>query len=218
MRQAGGGTGHIIVGANGRTIRSEEDLNQVLAVSAPGDVVKFLASSIDGNFYEVIPVTLESSSETSPAVVTPSKHKSPPSSVPEETPWEKLLEEEIFRAVNRARAQKGLVALQGNLQLQQIARRHSEDMASRLFFGHRNPDGQGVVDRVRAGGIADFIATGENILSGKPLTDPGQAVREWLKSSRHRKNVLSPRYTESGVGIAQGENGQVYVTQVFLER
>ncbi|MBI3301545.1 MAG: CAP domain-containing protein [Deltaproteobacteria bacterium] len=44
------------------------------------------------------------------------------------------------------------------------------------------------------------------------------AVREWLKNPSHRRNLLNPRYTEGGVGIGQGENGEIYVTQVYLER
>jgi uncharacterized protein YkwD len=92
-------------------------------------------------------------------------------------------------------------------------------MAARRFFGHLNPDGQDVVDRLRAQGVKDFTAAGENIFNAKQVTNPAQtAVREWLNSPSHRRNLLNPRYTVGGVGIAQGEKGTIYVTQVYLER
>ena len=218
VRKAGGGTGHIIVGANGRAIRSEEDLAQLLALSAPGSVVKFLVTSADGNYYEVVPVTLGSTAETSPPVEASAGQKTLWPSRPEEPP-ERQIVAEIFREVNRAREKKGLHPLKENPQLQRVARRHSEDMATRHFTGHLNPDGQDVVDRLRAEGIEEFIAVGENIFTGKGVADPAPvAVREWLKSPGHRKNLLNPRYTEGGIGIAEGETDAIYITQVFLER
>jgi uncharacterized protein YkwD len=92
-------------------------------------------------------------------------------------------------------------------------------MASRRFFGHLDPDGRGVVDRLRAEGIEDFIAAAENIFAGKKVSDPARvAVHEWFQSPSHYKNLLNPRYSEGGVGVARGEKEEVYVTQVFLEQ
>jgi uncharacterized protein YkwD len=179
--------------------------------------MNFLVTSADGNFYEVVPVTLESASEESSGtgVSTIEKVKD---SVQGET-LGRGIEAEIFLAVNKIRGEKGLPLLQENPQLQQAARGHSDDMATRRFFGHLNPDGQDVVDRLRGRGIDDFAAVGENIFAGKQLNDLSQeAVTEWLKSPNHRKNMLNPRYTAGGVGIARGEQGTVYITQVYLER
>ena len=218
LRRSSGSTGHIIVGANGRAIRSEEDMSRLLALSSPGSVVKFLVTSDDGNSYEVIPVTLGDTPETSPKVEASAEERIRNPSPPGEASA-KEIEEEVFRAVNQARAEKGLPLLQENPQLQQVARRHSEDMAARHFFGHLNPDGRDVVDRLRAQGIEEFTAAGENIFSGKKVADPAQmAVREWLNNPSHRGNLLNPRYTSGGVGISQGEKEAIYVTQVYLER
>lgn len=51
-------SGHIIIGAGGQVIRSEDALSQLLARSAPGRIVEFLVVSPDGAAYEVVPVTL----------------------------------------------------------------------------------------------------------------------------------------------------------------
>jgi uncharacterized protein YkwD len=92
-------------------------------------------------------------------------------------------------------------------------------MAVRHFFGHLNPDGQDVVDRLRARGVKGFTAAGENIFNGTKVADAARAaVREWINSPSHRRNLLNPRYTAGGVGISQGEKDAIYVTQVYVER
>jgi uncharacterized protein YkwD len=205
------------VGANGQAIRSEADLSRLLALGSPGGVMKFLVTSADGNFYEVVPVTLESAPEASPGVEVSAAGKMN-GSVQGKAPGQEI-EAEVFLAVNKIRGEKGLPLLQENPQLQQVARRHSDDMAARRFFGHLNPDGQDVVDRLRKQGVEDFAAVGENIFTGKQVSDLTQVtVTEWLKNPNHRKNMLNPRYAAGGVGIARGEQGTVYLTQVYLER
>lgn len=211
--ESGGGSGHIIVGANRQPIRSEEDLGRLLAVSTPGSEVRFVVSSLDGTSYEVIPVLLGTAPDTAAAEqqgrgLVPS----------DEEALRKEMEEGIFQVINQAREERGFSPLRQDQRLQQIARRHSQDMANRRFFAHFNPDGRDVVERLQTANITDFTAAGENIFSKKKVEDPAPVVvREWLSSPGHRKNVLNPRYTIGGVGIARGERGELYVTQVFLE-
>lgn len=58
LRELSTTIGHIIIGANGRLIRSEEELARRLVHSAPGAPMELLVSSADGESYEVILVTL----------------------------------------------------------------------------------------------------------------------------------------------------------------
>jgi uncharacterized protein YkwD len=44
------------------------------------------------------------------------------------------------------------------------------------------------------------------------------AVERWMKSPKHRENLLSSRWKESGIGIAVTGNGTYYFTEVFLLR
>jgi S1-C subfamily serine protease len=62
-----GSTGHVIIGANRRAIRSEDHLRKLLAESAAGDTVEFLVVFANGDFYELIPVTLGTAPERSGA-------------------------------------------------------------------------------------------------------------------------------------------------------
>lgn len=63
LRELSTTTGHIIIGANGHLVRSEEDLARQLALSTPGAPMEFLVSAADGAGYEVILVTLGAASE-----------------------------------------------------------------------------------------------------------------------------------------------------------
>ncbi|MBI4639943.1 MAG: CAP domain-containing protein [Candidatus Tectomicrobia bacterium] len=166
---------------------------------------------------EVIPVTLRVGMKTSPSVGTSAAEKVWSLS-PQGERLAREMEEELFRAVNWARQERGIHSLQQNPQLQRVARRHSEDMATRRFFDHTNPDGWNVLDRLRVEGIEDFAGVGENIFTGNGIADPVQlVVEEWLKSPGHRKNLLNPRYIAGGVGIAWGGKEKIYITQIYFE-
>lgn len=216
--ESGGDAGHIIVGANRQPIRSEEDLGRLLAVSTPGSEVRFVVASPDGTSYEVISVLLGTAPETSSVVATSAGQRAGNPGLSEDEILRRETEEGIFQVINQAREERGFSLLRQDPRLQQVARRHSQDMADRRFFAHFNPDGRDVVERLQTANITDFTTAGENIFSKKKVEDPAPiVVREWLSSPGHRKNVLNPRYTVGGVGIARGERGELYVTQVFLE-
>ncbi len=218
VRQAGGETGHIIVRANAEALRSEEELAQLLAHSAPGRMVKVLVTSADGVAYEVIPVTLEAAPGAALESEGAAESRGMEPTLPGH-PAGRRLEDAIVQAVNGVRTRRGLTPLQPDTYLQRVARRHSADMATRHFVGHRNPDGEDVVDRLRAAGIEEFTAVTENIFSGTPMADLASVVvREWVNSPGHRKNLLNPRYNAAGVGVARGAGATLYITQVYLER
>ena len=56
--------------------------------------------------------------------------------------------------------------------------------------------------------IYRYSAIAENVAQGQK--NPSQVVNAWMKSPGHRKNILSPKYTEIGVGYSNN-----YWTQVF---
>jgi PDZ domain len=61
----GGSTGHIIVGVNGQSVRSEEDLARVMDFSAPGDVLQLTVTTAAGGPREAILVVLDETPEPS---------------------------------------------------------------------------------------------------------------------------------------------------------
>ena len=63
LRELGSAGGHIIIGANGHLVRSENDLARQLALSTPGAPMELLVRAADGTAYEVIHVTLGAASD-----------------------------------------------------------------------------------------------------------------------------------------------------------
>lgn len=99
-----------------------------------------------------------------------------------------------------------------------IARGHSYDMAMRHYLAHNSPDGVAPSDRISGVGL-DYRAVGENIYmddDGNSADVPQRAMNGWLKSPEHLANIVSGKFTETGVGIAQSADGITYVTQDFL--
>lgn len=129
------------------------------------------------------------------------------------------IEDRIFQAVNRVRYEHGIPPLLENPRLRRVARRHSEDMVARNFFSHFNPDGEAVWDRVRVEGIEGYSLAGENIYACRGCGDLArEVVQGWLSSPGHRRTMLEPSCSESGLGIAWDTEGKVYITQVYLAR
>lgn len=129
------------------------------------------------------------------------------------------LERRAFNLVNEQRARNGEPALVWDAELCQMARRHSEKMASGNFFDHTGPDGMGMVERARAQGIGGWRLLGENIAYNQGFDDPGAfAVERWMISAKHRSNILNGLFTHSAIGVARAADGRVFLTQVFMAR
>jgi uncharacterized protein YkwD len=125
------------------------------------------------------------------------------------------LEQELLRRVNAERRQRGLPALTRDPALARVARDYSCRMVAERFFSHQPPDGSTLADRVRAAG-KPYRAIGENIAMNVNAADPvATAVQGWMKSPGHRENILSPVYTQTGLGICR-RNGTYYFTELFL--
>ncbi|MCS6816918.1 MAG: CAP domain-containing protein [Blastocatellia bacterium] len=127
------------------------------------------------------------------------------------------LEMWIFEGVNRERALRRLPLLEWDARLAEAARRHSEDMAARRFFGHITPEGEDLSMRVRQIGLTRYRAVAENIaLNFDPIYPVGTTIHQWMVSPWHRRNLLGP-FRSTGVGVAIAATGAHYVTQIFLD-
>jgi uncharacterized protein YkwD len=119
----------------------------------------------------------------------------------------------ILNLTNMERGKVGLHPLTLNPKLVAAAQKHSQSMAMRDFFDHRQ-----MVERVKAEGY-QYSKVGENITAGNPT--PEGAMQSWMNSPGHRKNILNREYRELGVGYCflKNDPGSVnykhYWTQVF---
>jgi uncharacterized protein YkwD len=121
-------------------------------------------------------------------------------------------EETVLKLTNELRKKEDLPALKPNALLTKAARAHSANMAKQGKLEHvldeKNP-----ADRVAAAGYKRALV-GENVAAGKRMPPKG-AYDLWLDSPPHKKNMLSDKFEEIGIGIARDAKGDVYYTQVF---
>lgn len=126
-------------------------------------------------------------------------------------------EQQILGLVNDQRVRKGEQPLHPTKRLDELARSHSRDMASRHYFSHMSPDGSTPAQRARNAGVP-FHDIAENIYMDNKddLGDfPDQAVRSWLHRMERRANILDSSFTRTGVGVSRSPDGRIYVTQEF---
>jgi uncharacterized protein YkwD len=152
-----------------------------------------------------------------------------------ETRIERLVHEEI----NERRSQRGLSRLSYDTELAAIADGHSADMARRDYFAHVGPDGEDFADRYEAAGYRCRVSTGDNRYTtggenlaqswwqrpiaadgGRVYYDSERAladgiVDQWMNSTGHRENILTPYWDNEGIGVDITSEGKVYATQNF---
>jgi uncharacterized protein YkwD len=110
----------------------------------------------------------------------------------------------------------GLDHLEMDPVLRGTARAHSLDMATRHFFAHENPDGDGPFDRMDAAGFAGQQPWGENIAAG--VSKAAAVVELWMDSTEgHCENIMEPSFRVIGVGYDFDQDSEFghYWTQNF---
>lgn len=111
-------------------------------------------------------------------------------------------EHHLHAMVNSARSSSGLGGLRLSGSLSRRAHRHSARMAEsgRLFHSCLS---------CRRGGRSSALA--ENVGVGDTLRAVHRAL---MRSSSHRRNILSKAYDRIGVGIVR-RGGRIWITQLF---
>ncbi len=125
------------------------------------------------------------------------------------------VEQDIFEAINQQREQHRLPRLRWNSRVAEQARAHSRHMLEKQFFSHDDPKLGGPANRLSTAGIA-WRACGENLFQEMGAQDPvAEAVKGWMRSPGHRRNILTAPFTDTGVGVALGRDGTYMITQIF---
>ena len=127
-------------------------------------------------------------------------------------PYHTWQEEKVHQLVNQYRQQVGLRTLSLKSEISVVARQHSQNMADKVVsFGHE--EFQKRTDEIKTQIM--FKRTSENVaMNNSPI--PAQvAVRGWINSEGHKKNMEGD-YDLTGVGIARSRNGSWYFTQIFV--
>ena len=112
-------------------------------------------------------------------------------------------EDEFARSADRARARVGLAAYAIAPDLVDVARRHAARMAAEGRL-HHNPS--------LGSEVQGWQAVGENVGVG----DSVESIhRAFMDSPTHRDNIVSPTFTQVGMGVHVDDDGAIWVAQVF---
>lgn len=148
----------------------------------------------------------------------------------------------VHQLTNQERKNYGLSQLVFDSEISQIARGHSQDMASREYFAHETPEGFTPTDRAehvgyvcqKIVGLQMYSGLAENIFQGylfsSYYTLNGEitsydwsseeeiakiTVDGWMNSPGHRENILTDIFDREGIGVEISPDNKVYVTQNF---
>jgi uncharacterized protein YkwD len=114
-------------------------------------------------------------------------------------------EEYLFNHTNQLRRSQGVHAVGGMDQLTSRARTLAQGLAARRTLAHSDLHALGV----------RWTAAAENVGRGSSI----EQVYSMLQASPgHRRNMLDPAYTNTGIGTARGKDGAVYVVQLFVRQ
>lgn len=116
-----------------------------------------------------------------------------------------------WRLLNCERITRALSPVDCDLRLVWISRQHADDMATRDFFGHINPDGHDSFHRLSGRGI-QYGLSGENLARQSSIYNAHQA---WMRSPLHRRNILTEQYQYAGLGVIFSDK-QLFMTETFL--
>ena len=127
--------------------------------------------------------------------------------------------QDIVDRTNALRRAKDVAALRVNDKLMQAAQVRADEMAAHTVYSHTRPNGG------KFNTVTDCPYMAENIhriadwvLSDQTLAE--RAVADWYASTVHHKNMVNPKLSEIGVGLARGINDTGdpcwYCVQLFL--
>lgn len=107
--------------------------------------------------------------------------------------------------MNHERSKHGLPKLKLNTKLNLAAKLKLKDMQDKKYWSHSSPSGTSPfywIDQVKY----NYHYAGENLARG--FTNVNDAMKAWMASPSHKKNILNPAYRDTGltviaVGIAR---------------
>ncbi|MBY6004884.1 CAP domain-containing protein [Salipiger bermudensis] len=102
-------------------------------------------------------------------------------------------------SLNEYRAANGLRPLSRSSKLQAAAEAHARDMQRMNLMTHTGSDGGSMTDRLDRAGYR-YRAAAENVAQTRQ--GPENAMRLWINSAGHRRNMLKTNVTQYGLARA----------------
>lgn len=122
------------------------------------------------------------------------------------------LEREIINQLNQERAEAHLNSLMFSPELKKGADIKMLDIIKNKYFAHTSPRGTRAWDILRDINY-DYKYAGENL--AMKFEDAVSVHRAWMKSEKHRENILFKNYTEVAVSVGQKDDGDLVAVEFF---
>ena len=150
-------------------------------------------------------------------VIKPTPQPEPP--VPSNDADVDAMKQDIIDRTNALRKENGVAVLRVNDKLMQAAQVRANEMATHTVYSHTRPDGRKFNTATDCPYMAENIhRIADWVLSDQTLAE--RAVADWSASTTHNKNMVNPKLSEIGVGLARGINDTGdpcwYCVQLFL--
>jgi uncharacterized protein YkwD len=112
------------------------------------------------------------------------------------------LNRRLLTAVNQFRVAHHLVPLRESAQLDSSAREHSLEMGRVGYFGHSSADGTSFWRRIQhyyGSASYGYWSVGENLLWAAPRVGAARAMRMWIASPEHLRNLMASQWRQIGI-------------------
>ncbi len=110
--------------------------------------------------------------------------------------------EELLNLTNLERQKAGLSPLRLDEKLMLVANDKSKDMFTKDYWAHNSPDGTAPWYFFNKEDYR-YLYAGENLARG--FNNSKEAMDAWMKSEKHRENILSPNFADVGFSIRGGK-------------
>jgi hypothetical protein len=102
---------------------------------------------------------------------------------------------------NDYRQENQVSSLKQNAMLAEAAEMKAQDMAAKGYFAHIGPNNEKPWVWMQKVGYS-YSYAGENLAIN--FVDSSDVTKAWINSPAHKKNLINPNFTETGIGTADG--------------
>lgn len=161
-----------------------------------------------------IPTPVPKPVNTPTPVKTPTPINTPAPTSPQSTAGVTSEEQTLLNLINSERSKAGIAPLSFDMAALKVARLKAKDMVDNNYFAHQSPTYGSPFDMMRQFGVS-FKTAGENIAGNQTLEG---AVKAWMNSEGHRKNILNGNFNYTGIGIVSSPVYGKVLVQNFIGR
>lgn len=120
--------------------------------------------------------------------------------------FNQLSQSDLYQLINQERRQNGEQPLAVSSRLEAAAQLKLADMLQNNYFAHNSPQGATPWSWIQKANY-NYAIAGENLAMN--FYSSSEAMKAWMASESHRKNILLKDFSETGIAVGYGSfNGE----------